>query len=348
MLYEQLGRSGLQVSRICLGTMMFGGRTDERAAVEIAAHAKGAGVNFIDTADSYNSGASEDIVGRIIRKVRGDWILATKAGNPMGDGPGRSGLGKRWLATACEESLARLKSDWIDIFYLHLEDHATPLEESLEAVERLVAAGHIRHFGVSNFRAWRIAEICNLCDRHGMPRPVVAQPYYNALNRMPETEVLPACGYYGMGVVPYSPLARGVLTAKYNPAETPPAGSRAASADSRMLETEWRPESLAIAQSLQAHANGRGFTAADFALAWLLANRFVTSVLAGPRTLEQWVSYLKCLDYPFDLEDERLLDSLVARGHPSTPGYNDPRHPIEGRVPRFSKIDNTEPKDRRP
>ena len=334
MQYERLGKSGLDVSRICLGTMMFGGRADEGEANAIIARAKEAGVNFIDTADSYNAGGSEEIVGQAIAGARGDWILATKAGNPMGEDRNRRGLSRRWLIMACEESLKRLKTDWIDLFYLHLEDHATPLEESIGAVKNLLEAGKIRHFGVSNFRAWRIAEICNLCDRMGVPRPISCQLYYNALNRMPEVEVLPACSHYGLGVVAYSPLARGVLTGKYKPSEAPPKDSRAGSADSRMLETEWRPESLAIAEKLQAHATARGFAAADFALAWLLASRFVTSVLAGPRTREQWASYLKALDYPFEQRDEQLLDGLVVPGHSSTPGYTDPRHPIEGREPR--------------
>ena len=336
MLYERLGRSGLEVSRICLGAMMFGGRADEREANAIIAQASEAGVNFIDTADSYNGGHSEEVVGRAIASRRGDWILATKAGNPMGEGRTRRGLGRRWLMMACEESLKRLKTDWIDLFYLHLEDRETPLEETVGAVRDLIAAGKIRYFGVSNFRAWRIAEICNLCDRLGAPRPIACQPYYNALNRTPEVEVLPASCHFGLGVVAYSPLARGVLTAKYRPSEQAPEGSRAADADARMLETEWRPESLAIAQKLQAHAAARGFAAADYALAWLLANQFVTSVLAGPRTQAQWASYLHALDYPFDQRDERVLDELVPSGHPSTPGYTDPRYPIEGRVPRFS------------
>lgn len=334
MLYQRLGRSGLEVSRICLGTMMFGGRAEDREADAIIGQASAAGVNFIDTADSYNAGRSEEVVGKVIAAKRGDWILATKAGNPMGEGRTRRGLGRRWLTLACEESLRRLKTEWIDLFYLHLEDHETPLEETVGAVRDLIASGKIRHFGISNFRAWRIAEICRLCDLIGAPRPIACQPYYNALNRSPEVEVLPASAHFGLGVVAYSPLARGVLTAKYDGASNPPEGSRAASADARMLETEWRPESLDIAQKLQAHAAARGFGAADFALAWLLANSYVTCVLAGPRTETQWAAYLKALDYPFDGEDERLLNALVPTGHPSTPGYSDPRYPVEGRAMR--------------
>lgn len=334
MHYERLGRSGLDISRLCLGTMMFGGRTDARAAIEIIAEASAAGVNFIDTADVYNDGRAEELVGEAVRGRRIDWIVATKAGNPMSADRNHRGLGRRWLTWACEASLQRLKTDWIDLFYLHLEDHATPLEETLFAVDSLIRSGKIRHFGVSNFRAWRIAEVCRLCDHIGMPRPIAVQPYYNALNRMPEVEVLPAAAYYGMGAVAYSPLARGVLTGKYQPDGTLPAGSRAETGDRRIMETEFRPQSLAITATLDAHARARGFSVADFALAWLLANRLVTAVLAGPRTLDQWTAYLRGFDYPFDAEDERLLDSLVPSGHPSTPGYTDPRYPIEGRMLR--------------
>ncbi|SFB90982.1 aryl-alcohol dehydrogenase (NADP+) [Devosia psychrophila] len=338
MQYRRLGRSGLDVSRLCLGTMMFGGRTDAAEAARIVAHAKSAGVNFIDTADQYNAGGSETVVGQTIRKDRADWILATKAGNPMGPGRNDRGLSRRWLSMACDASLQRLGTDWIDLFYLHVEDHDTPIEETLQAVDSLLRAGKIRYFGISNFRAWRIAEICHLCDRMGMARPVAGQPYYNALNRMPEVEVLPACAHYGLGVVSYSPLARGVLTAKYRPDQPAPEGSRASAGDSRIMETEWRPESLAIAQQLDAHARERGFAAADFAISWLLANRFVTSVLAGPRTLEQWTAYLRGLDYPYDASDEALLNALVAGGHPSTPGYNDPRYPVEGRAATYATV----------
>jgi hypothetical protein len=148
---------------------------------------------------------------------------------------------------------------------------------------------------------------------------------------MPEVEILPACEYHGLGVVPYSPLARGVLTGKYPPGKAAPKGSRAARKDVRMMESEFREESLVIAQKIKAHAEARGMTAGDFAVNWVLANPIVTSVLAGPRTLEQWKAYLGALDHGFDEADEALLNSLVAPGHPSTPGYSDPRYPLTGR-----------------
>jgi aryl-alcohol dehydrogenase-like predicted oxidoreductase len=161
-----------------------------------------------------------------------------------------------------------------------------------------------------------------------MPGPVVCQPYYNLLNRMPEVEILPACEYYGIGVTPYSPVARGVLTGKYLPGQPPEEGSRAGRGDKRIAETEFREESLRIAQQLKAHAQARGITLAQFATAWVLAHRAVSAVIAGPRTLKQWQDYLPAVEYQVTAEDEALVDSFVSPGHPSTPGYNDPSHPL--------------------
>lgn len=331
-----LGRSGLKVSRLCLGTMMFGGRTDEAEADAIVGLAREAGLNFVDTADVYEKGRSEEITGRLIGFERSRWVLATKVGNAMGEGPNERGSSRRWVTLACEASLRRLGTDWIDVYYLHREDPTTPLEETVAALGDLVRQGKIRHFGLSNFRAWRVAEVVRLCGLLGVGRPVVLQPYYNALNRMPEVELLPACDHLGLGVVPYSPLARGVLTGKYDPDAPAPAETRAGRQDGRMMQTEWRRESLVIARTLKAHAEERGTTPGRFALAWLLNNRYITAPIAGPRTVGQMRDYLGGLEYRFTAEDEALVDSLVPAGHPSTPGYSDPAYPIEGRVPRTS------------
>ena len=333
MEYRNLGRSGLKVSPLCLGTMMFGEATDEPTAHRIIDRAREQGVNFIDTANAYNGGRSEEVVGRGIAAQRSHWVLATKLANPVGKGPNDRGTSRRHIIQATEASLKRLGTE-IDILYLHKEDHATPLAETVRALADLIRAGKIRYFGVSNYRSWRVAEICRLCDEIGIDRPVVSQPYYNALNRMPEVEHLPACGYYGLGVVPYSPLARGVLTGKYAPGAAPEEGSRAGRADRRMMETEWRPESLAIAQTLRAHAEARGITAGQFAVAWVLNNRLITAPIGGPRTEAQWEDYVGALSYRFTAEDEALVDSLVPVGHASTHGYNDPQYPVEGRKPR--------------
>jgi len=164
-----------------------------------------------------------------------------------------------------------------------------------------------------------------------MPGPVVCQPYYNLLNRQPEVEVLPACLHHGIGVVPYSPIARGVLAAKYTPGAPPAAGTRAGRGDARMMQTEFREESLCAAQTLKAHCETKGVAASHFATAWVLAHRAVSSVIAGPRTFAQWQDYLGALDCRIDDADEALVDGLVAPGHPSTPGYNDPAYPLPPR-----------------
>jgi len=332
--YRQLGKSGLRVSPICLGTMMFGNRTDEAEAGRIVASAREAGINFIDTADAYVKGESERIAGRLIGRERARWVLATKVGNAMSDAPNDSGLARGWLMRAADASLARLGTDWIDVYYLHHDDESTPLEETLGAIGDLIRAGKIRYFGLSNYRAWRTAEAVELCRKMGVPDPVVSQPHYNAMNRTPELELLPACNHYGLGVVPYSPLARGVLTGKYRPGATLDLESRAGRKDTRMMETEFRDESLRHAQAIKGHAEKRGMTAGQFALNWVLNNGIVTAVLAGPRTLEHWTEYLGALQHRFTAQDEALVDSLVAPGHPSTPGFNDPRYPFFGRLPR--------------
>jgi len=336
MEYRGLGKSGLKVSPLCLGTMMFGGATEEPVGQRIVDRARDQGINFIDTADGYNAGRSEEIVGRAIREHRSWWVLATKCANPTGVGPNARGLSRRHLLHAAEASLRRLNVETIDLLYLHKEDHATPLAETVHALADLIRAGKIRYFGVSNYRSWRVAEICRLCDEAGIDRPIASQPLYNALNREIEVEHLPACGYFGLGVVPYSPLARGVLTGKYIPDVPPPLGTRAGRQDRRMLESEWRPESLRIARVIADHAAARGVTPGQFAMAWVLNNRLITGAVAGPRTEEQWDDYMASLACRLGPEDEALIDRLVSPGHPSTPGYNDPAYPLEGRIPRAS------------
>jgi aryl-alcohol dehydrogenase (NADP+) len=334
MQQKQLGASGLKVSQFCLGTMMFGGPTDEATSNKIVAKARDQGVNFIDTADVYNGGKSEEVTGRAIGNRRDDWVLATKLANKMGEGANRGGLSRKWVMQACEESLKRLGTDYIDIYYLHVEDHSTPLAETVRAMGDLLRQGKIRYFGVSNYRAWRIAEICNLCDRMGIDRPAVSQPYYHALYRVAEVEQLPACKNYGLGVVSYSPLARGVLTGKYKPGADAPSDTRAGRADKRMMQTEFRTETLEAAQKVKAYAEKRGMTPNHFAVAWVLNNKLIDGVIVGPRTEAHWDDYVKALDTKFTKEDEAFIDDLVVTGHPAAPGYNDPAYPIEGRLAR--------------
>jgi aryl-alcohol dehydrogenase-like predicted oxidoreductase len=331
MRYRPLGKSPLQVSELCLGTMMFADQTDRAEARRITAHAREHGVNFIDTADVYSLGKSESLVGELLQGQRHDWVLATKVGNAMGEGPNRQQYARRWVLRECEASLQRLGTDHVDIYYLHRDFNGMDLEEPLRAIDQLLRDGKIRYWGVSNFRGWRIAEMVHTARALNMPAPVVCQPYYNLLNRMPEVEVLECCRHHGIGVVPYSPIARGVLTGKYAPGAKPDAGSRAGRGDKRMLQTEFREESFVVADKLRAHCEKKGVALAHFATAWVLANKAVSAVIAGPRTFEQWTGYLGALDVSIDAADEALVDALVAPGHPSTPGYTDPAYPLAGR-----------------
>ena len=331
MQFQNLGKSPLQVSRLCLGAMMFGDQTDITEAGRIVASAREMGVNFIDTADVYTKGASEVMVGELIKAERNHWVLASKLGNAMSAAPNEVGYSRTWMLREVEASLARLQTDHLDILYLHRDFNGMDLEEPLRALDALLRSGKIRYWGVSNFRGWRIAEVVHLARALNMPGPVVCQPYYNLLNRQPENEVLPACAHYGIGVVPYSPIARGVLTGKYAPGVEPAADSRAGRGDKRIMETEFRAESLVIAEKLNAHCKASGRSLAHFATAWVLANRAVSSVIAGPRTFAQWQDYFGALECVITPEDEALVDSLVSQGHPSTPGYNDPVYPLEAR-----------------
>ena len=329
-----LGASGMRVSQICLGAMMFGDQTDDGVARRIVDHALEHGVNFVDTADAYARGASEDIVGRAIKANRSRWIVATKCGNPMGPGPNNRGQSRAHVMQAVEASLKRLATDCIDLYYVHVPDRHTPWESVVETYGTLIRRGKIREWGVSNVRGWEVAHICHLADRQGVPRPAALQPYYNLMNRQAEVEVLPAAREFGIGVVPYSPLARGVLSGKYKRDTAPEAGSRAARADARFLQVEWRPESLAIAEKLKAHADKRGISLIHFAVAWVLNNGGVTSSIAGPRTFEQWTDYIGATGYVWTAEDEALANALVPPGQPSTPGFSDPRFPVVGRFAR--------------
>ena len=334
MQYRNLGKSNLKVSTLCLGTMMFGDQTERPAAADIVAHAHDNGVNFVDTADVYSNGASEEMLGALIKTTRDDWVLATKLGNKMSERVNEQHYARSWMVREVEASLRRLQTDFIDIYYLHRDFNGMNLEEPVRALADLVRAGKIRAWGVSNFRGWRIAELVRVAQQLGAPAPIVCQPYYNLLNRMPEVEILPACQHYGIGVASYSPIARGVLTGKYPPGAAPAAGTRAGRGDQRIAQTELRQESLVIAQKLAGHAQSQGISLAQFATAWVLANQTTSSVIAGPRTLAQWQDYFPALDYVFTLEDEALVDSFVGSGHPSTPGFTDPAYPLNGRILR--------------
>ena len=329
--YRNLGSTGVKVSPVCLGTMMFGGQTNEADSIAIMHKAIDEGVNFFDSADMYNAGESEVVVGKAIIDRREQVVLATKGRNRMGDGPNALGGSRLHLTRAIDESLRRLKTDYIDIYYFHTPDYDTPIEETLRAMDDMVRQGKARYIACSNFRTWRLMESLWTSDALGLNRFCCIQPLYNIVNRDIEVELLPACEEYGVGVVSYSPLARGVLTGKYKAGEKFPAGSRASRNDKRMAEAELRDASFEISQELVLHCEKKGCTPSQFALAWVLANPIMTSVILGPRTMQQYDDNIGCLDVEITADDEAFVDTLVPPGEHSGKGFQDTAYPITGR-----------------
>lgn len=328
---KSLTTGGPSVSRLCLGTMMFGDQTDEAEAGRILDAYFAAGGNFIDTADAYASGRSEEMLGRLLGARGDDAVLATKVGNKVGGVADSGGISPRWIAEAARQSLDRLQTKSIDLYYLHLDDNETPLDDVVGALGQLLADGKIKAWGFSNFRPWKIADLVHIADRLGVARPIAAQPYYHVLNRVIESDLLPACAHFDIGTVTYSPLARGVLTGKYRNGATPE-GSRAARADVRMMETEFRPETVSAANRAADYAEASNRNPGGLALNWVLANQLITSVLAGPKTLAQLQGYLDAFGMAYTADDEAFLDGLCGSGCTPNPGYTDPRYPLRGRV----------------
>ncbi len=329
--YRLLGRTGVRVSPICLGTMMFGGPTNEADSIDIIHKAIDQGVNFIDTANIYNLGESERVVGKGIADRRDSVVLATKGRQKMGDGPNETGASRLHLMNELDASLRRLNTDYIDVHYTHTPDYDTPIDETLRAMDDMVRSGKVRYIACSNFRAWRLCEALWTSDKLGLERFCCVQPLYNIVNRDIEVELLPLCQAHQVGVVSYSPLARGILTGKYKPGQTPDDGTRAARKDARMMQAEWRESSLEVSAEIVKHCDSRGVSSSQFALAWCLANPILTSVIVGPRTMAQFDDNIECLQLEVTAEDEALVDSLVPTGEHSGKGFQDSAYPVTGR-----------------
>jgi len=329
--YRLLGRTGVRVSPLCLGTMMFGGQTTEADSIRIIHKAIDQGINFIDTADMYVAGESERLVGKAIAGRRDGVVLATKGRNKMGEGPNDWGTSRLHMRQALDASLSRLNTDCIDLYYVHSPDYNTPIDEALRFLDDAVRAGKILYPACSNFRAWRVCEALWTSDKLNLARFAAVQPLYNLVNRDIEVELLPLAKAHQLGIVSYSPLARGILTGKYKLGEKFPEGSRAARNDKRMNEAELRDDSLAISQQLAAHCKTKGVAPSQFALAWCLANPIVTSIILGPRTMEQFDDNMAALSVRITPEDEALVDRLVPPGEHSGKGFQDPNYPVLGR-----------------
>lgn len=330
-MHRLLGRTGIRVSPLCLGTMMFGGQTSEADSIRIVHRALETGINFVDSADMYHTGESERVVGKALADRRQRAVLATKGRNKMGDGPNDWGASRLHLRQALDASLSRLATDYIDLYYVHAPDYNTPIDETLRFLDDAVKAGKILYPACSNVRAWRLCEALWTSDKLNLARFAAVQPLYNLVNRDIEVELLPLCQAHNLGVVSYSPLARGILTGKYKPGEAFPAGSRASRNDKRMQEAELRDESLAISQRLTEHCHAKGCPPSQFALAWCLANPILTSIILGPRTMEQFEDNLAALSVTITPADEAFVDSLVPPGEHSGKGFQDPNYPVLGR-----------------
>ncbi|MFJ4838158.1 aldo/keto reductase [Streptomyces sp. NPDC088746] len=311
MHYRTLGRTGIKVSPYCLGTMMFGavGNPDHGESVRIIHKALDAGVNFVDTADFYSHGESEEIVGKALKGRRDDVVLATKAHLPMGDDPNRRGNSRRWLVRALEDSLRRLGTDHVDLFQVHRPDPDTDVEETLSALTDLVRAGKVRNIGGSTFPASDIVEAQWVSERRGLERFRTEQPPYSILNRGIEREVLPACERYGMGALVWSPLAGGMLTGRYRKGET--ADTHRAGFGFGHLVDERRLDAV---ERLIPVAQDAGMSLTHMATAFAIAHPAVTSAIIGPRTMDHLDDLLAGAETVLDDETLDRIDAIVPPG----------------------------------
>ncbi len=324
-----LGRTGVQVSPLCLGAMMFGewGTKDHDESIRLIRRALDAGVNFVDTADVYSAGESEQIVGKAIAGRRDDIVLATKVHFPMGDEPNRRGNSRRWIIAAVEDSLRRLGTDWIDVYQIHRYDPAVDLEVTLGALTDLVRAGKVRYFGHSTWPASAIVEAQWTAERRGLERPWTEQPTYSILTRGIERDVLPTLARYGCGALSYSPLAGGWLSGRYRKEQQtgPAAANRPKNRFDLSLPENQRK--LDAAEALAQLADRAGLTLIELAIAFVLRHPVITSAIIGPRTMQHLESQLTATEVHLNDEVLDAIDAIVAPGvtlNPADDGWVSP------------------------
>ncbi len=314
---RNLGRTGLQVSPLCLGAMMFGawGNPDHDESIRVIHRALDAGVNFIDTADVYSAGESEEIVGQALAGRRDDVIVATKCHAAMGEDPNRRGNSRRWIMRACEDSLRRLGTDWIDLYQIHRPDPSTDVDETLGALSDLVRAGKVRYLGSSTFPAHAIVEAQWVAERRQRQRFVCEQPPYSILVRGIEADVLPVCQQYGMGVISWSPLSGGWLSGRYRKGQDVPTSGRAQRIPGRYdISLPENRRKLDVVDELAGVAEAAGLSLIQMALAFVVQHPAVTSAIIGPRTLEQLEGQLDAADVVLDAGVLDRIDELVPPG----------------------------------
>jgi 1-deoxyxylulose-5-phosphate synthase len=322
MKHRRLGRTGLKVSEVCLGTMTFAGQSDEAAAMRIMDVADERGVTFIDTADAYpippdvaTNGRTEEVVGKWLAEAnrRDRFVLATKCRIKMGPGANDQGLSRRHILAACEASLRRLRTDYIDLYQSHMPDPETPIDETLRAFDDLVRAGKVRYVGCSNYPAWQLALALGASDRHDWARYDCVQPRYNILYREIESELLPLCRDQGVGVIVYNPLAGGMLTGKYEPGDAPKPGTRftLGAAGDLYLDRYWHAQQIEVVGSLQSYFRERGINLATATVAWVLAQPGITSAIVGASRPEQLDATLDAPELTLDAEALAACDAAL-------------------------------------
>ncbi|WP_243296344.1 aldo/keto reductase [Bacillus litorisediminis] len=319
MQYKNLGKTGLKVSNICLGTMAFGRWIDEQASFAIIDAALENGINFIDTANyygkgqdaeiPYGTGECEEIIGRALKGRRDQVVLATKVGLSMGFGKNDNGLSRTHIMREVERSLKRLQTDYIDLYQVHRFDPTTPLEETLRALDDLVHQGKVRYIGCSNFAAWQIAKAHGISEKLNLAKFISVQPQYNLLSREIEQELLPFCESEGVGVLVYSPLARGVLSGKYKLLADKPPESRAALGE-RLIKNYFTERNFQLVNEYRALAEANGVNLSQFALAWVLNQPAVTSALIGASKVSHLTDAVQISDWKWDEKLKEQVDSL--------------------------------------
>jgi aryl-alcohol dehydrogenase-like predicted oxidoreductase len=321
MEYRLLGRTGVRVSKLCLGTWMFGLRTDEAESARILNEALDAGINFVDTSNRYGidaegrHGLCETYIGRALKErgaaARQEVVLASKVFGQVGPGPNDRGHSRIHVTRALEDSLRRLQSDYLDLYYLHWPDPDTPLDEAARTMDGLVRAGKVRYWATSNHPAWKVARLHWLCEQHGLHPPVAEEPPYSLLRREAERELLPCARALGFGVVPYSPLAGGLLSGKYHAGEQPPEESRATwnRGTASRAEDEATQRKVRAVQTV-ADALGRPMT--QVAVNWVAAQPGITAPIIGPRTIEQFRDNVGALEWDLPADAVAKLSEVTA------------------------------------
>ncbi len=320
--YRLLGCTGVRVAPLSLGTLNFGLGTDADTAVRLVHTALDTGINLVDTANNYNGGRSEEIVGRAIAGRRHDVILATKVFNRMGDGPNDGGTSRLHILRACDESLRRLQTDYIDLYQVHRPDPNVPIEETLGVLTDLVRAGKVRYIGCSTHPAWMVMEALATSEHRRLARFVSEQPPYNLLDRRIENELIPLAQRYQLAILPWAPLAQGVLAGRYAPAAAPPADSRAARIPDSIYSRRVTPRGIAAGVRFTELASALGKSAGQLALLWCKDQPGVTSPIIGPRTIEQLTELLPVLEMRLTDEERLACDEINPPGSVITNFHN--------------------------